>query len=327
MPAAPIIAIATNQTSITGPKKCPIAAVPRDWIIAMAMMGAAGIVKHPQVFAALNPLYGLHYLVSHGMTGFLVLGAVFLCVTGAEALYADMGHFGSRPIKLAWFAAVFPSLILNYAGQAALVLEGAPTDGNIFFRLCPQPLLLPLIVLATIATIIASQSIITGAFSMTRQAIQLGWLPRLYVKQTSSEGYGQIYVGVVNWLLMIVTVGLTIVFGKSDNLAAAYGIAVSATMLMTTALLFIAMREIWGWSFVAAGAAAGALITIDAAFFAANLMKIADGGYVPLLLAAAVYGVMLIWHLGAAAVAARIRESVVPIDRFVAELGARGVPR
>jgi len=140
---------------------------------------------------------------------------------------------------------VFPSLILNYAGQAALVLEGAPTDGNIFFRLCPQILLIPLIVLATVATIIASQSIITGAFSMTRQAIQLGWLPRLYIKQTSSEGYGQIYVGVVNWLLMIVTVGLTIAFGKSDNLAAAYGIAVSATMLMTSALLFIAMREIW----------------------------------------------------------------------------------
>ena len=171
------------------------------------------------MFAALDPVYGLSYLFSNGATGFLVLGAVFLCVTGAEALYADMGHFGSGPIKLAWFAIVFPSLILNYSGQAALVLEGAPTDGNIFFRLCPELLLLPLIGLATIATIIASQSIITGAFSMTRQAIQLGWLPRLQIKQTSSEGYGQIYVGVVNWLLMIVTVGLTIGFGKSDNLA------------------------------------------------------------------------------------------------------------
>src|SRR3984893_16394991 len=189
--------------------------------VAMAAMGISGIVQHPSVFAALNPVYGLHYLFTHGVTGFLVLGAVFLCVTGAEALYADMGHFGRTPIKLAWFVIVFPSLILNYAGQAALVLEGAPTDGNIFFRLCPQILLIPLIVLATVATIIASQSIITGAFSMTRQAIQLGWLPRLYIKQTSSEGYGQIYVGVVNWLLMIVTVGLTIAFGKSDNLAGA----------------------------------------------------------------------------------------------------------
>jgi KUP system potassium uptake protein len=158
------------------------------WFVAIALMGISGIVRHPSVFAALNPFYGLAYLFSNGVTGFLVLGAVFLCVTGAEALYADMGHFGRGPIKLAWFAIVFPSLILNYAGQAALVLEGAPTDGNIFFRLCPQPLLIPLVVLATVATIIASQSIITGAFSMTQQAIQLGWLPRLRIKHTSSEG-------------------------------------------------------------------------------------------------------------------------------------------
>jgi len=319
-----LFAIQSRGTAAIGHFFGPVMLV---WFVAMAMMGAAGIMKHPQVFAALNPLYGLHYLVSHGMTGFLVLGAVFLCVTGAEALYADMGHFGSRPIKLAWFAAVFPSLILNYAGQAALVLEGAPTDGNIFFRLCPQPLLLPLIVLATIATIIASQSIITGAFSMTRQAIQLGWLPRLYVKQTSSEGYGQIYVGVVNWLLMIVTVGLTIVFGKSDNLAAAYGIAVSATMLMTSALLFIAMREIWGWSVIAAGFVAGCFLVVDSAFFLANLTKIAEGGYVPLLLALAIYSVMWIWHRGAAAVSLRMHEQLIPVDEFMARVKAAGVPR
>jgi KUP system potassium uptake protein len=297
------------------------------WFAAMAVMGIWGIARHPQVFAAINPVYGLTYLVSHGLTGFLVLGAVFLCVTGAEALYADMGHFGSRPIKFAWFGIVFPSLILNYAGQAALVLEGAPTDGNIFFRLCPEPLLIPLIVLATVATIIASQSIITGAFSMTRQAIQLGWLPRLYVKQTSSEGYGQIYVGVVNWLLMIVTVGLTIVFGKSDNLAAAYGIAVSATMLMTSALLFIAMREIWGWSAVAAGAVAGGFLVVDSAFFLANLTKIAEGGYVPLLLAVTIYGVMWIWHRGAAAVSLRMHEQLIPVNEFMARIKAANVPR
>ena len=301
--------------------------------------GGDGRVGHraasERVRAHSIPFYGLSYLVSHGMTGFLVLGAVFLCVTGAEALYADMGHFGSRPIKLAWFGIVFPSLILNYAGQAALVLEGAPTDGNIFFRLCPAPLLMPLIVLATIATIIASQSIITGAFSMTRQAIQLGWLPRLYIKQTSSEGYGQIYVGVVNWLLMIVTVGLTIVFGKSDNLAAAYGIAVSATMLMTSALLFIAMREIWGWSVLAAGFVAGCFLVVDSAFFLANLTKIAEGGYVPLLLAILIYGAMWIWHRGAMAVSARMREALIPVERihgadqvceYSARAGHRGVP-
>jgi len=293
------------------------------WFVTIALMGISGIARHPSVFAALNPVYGLSYLFSHGATGFLVLGAVFLCVTGAEALYADMGHFGRRPIKLAWFAVVFPSLILNYAGQAALVLEGAPTDGNIFFRLCPDVLLLPLIVLATVATIIASQSIITGAFSMTRQAIQLGWLPRLRIKQTSSEGYGQIYVGVVNWLLMIVTIGLTIGFGKSDNLASAYGIAVSLTMLMTSALLFIAMREIWGWSLLAAGSVAAFFFIVDGTGFLANLTKIAEGGYVPLMLAICVYGVMWIWHRGAAAVSVRMHEALISVPEFMARIAER----
>ena len=217
----------------------------------------------------------------------------------------------ARPIKLAWFSIVFPSLILNYAGQAALVLEGAPTDGNIFFRLCPEMLLIPLIVLATVATIIASQSIITGAFSMTRQAIQLGWLPRLRIKQTSSEGYGQIYVGVVNWLLMIVTIGLTIGFGKSDNLASAYGIAVSLTMLMTSALLFIAMREIWGWSLLAAGASR---LLPDGRWRLLPRQSYQDrrGRICPLILAIAVYGVMWIWHRGAAAVSLRMHEASDP---------------
>ncbi len=225
------------------------------------------------------------------------------------------GAFRRRPIRLAWSGIVLPSLILNYAGQSAIVLAGAPATGNIFYRLCPEPLLIPFVVLATIATIIASQSIITGAFSMTRQAIQLGWLPRLRIKQTSEKGYGQIYVGVVNWLLMVATVGLTLFFGKSDNLASAYGIAVSATMLMTSALLFIAMREIWGWGLLASGAAAGAFLCVDASFFLANLVKVADGGYVPLVLASLVYAVMLIWHRGSAAVAQVLSERLVPVAR------------
>ena len=319
-----LFAIQSQGTAAIGNLFGPIMLV---WFLAIAAMGISGIVQHPSVFAALNPAYGLSYLFSNGPTGFLVLGAVFLCVTGAEALYADMGHFGRRPIKLAWFAIVFPSLILNYAGQAALVLEGAPTGGNIFYRLCPGVLLLPLIALATVATIIASQSIITGAFSMTRQAIQLGWLPRLQIKQTSSEGYGQIYVGVVNWLLMIVTVGLTIGFGKSDNLAAAYGIAVSLTMLMTSALLFIAMREIWGWGLWAAGSVAAFFLVIDSAFFLANLAKIAEGGYVPLILAISVYGVMWIWHRGAAAVYKRMHEALIPVAEFMTGIAARNIPR
>src|SRR3981189_3477002 len=320
VPAAVVILLAlfsiqSRGTATIGQWFGPVMLI---WFATIALLGVGGIVRHPAVFVALNPAYGLSYLFSNGATGFLVLGAVFLCVTGAEALYADMGHFGRGPIKLAWFAVVFPSLILNYAGQAGLVLEGAPTDGNIFFRLCPEMLLIPLIVLATVATIIASQSIITGAFSMTRQAIQLGWLPRLRIKQTSSEGYGQIYVGVVNWLLMIVTVGLTIGFRKSDNLASAYGIAVSLTMLMTSALLFIAMREIWGWSVWAAGSVAGSFLIVDTAFFTANLTKIGEGGYVPVILAVCVYSIMWIWHRGAAAVSLRMHQALSPRPAFKA---------
>ncbi|HUB63420.1 MAG TPA: potassium transporter Kup [Methylocella sp.] len=297
------------------------------WFLSIAALGLWGILRHPAVLTALNPLYGLHYLLSNGFASFVVLGGVFLCVTGAEALYADMGHFGPRPIRLAWSGVVFPSLILNYAGQSAIVLEGASTAGNIFYRLCPAPLLIPFVILATAATIIASQSIITGAFSMTRQAIQLGWLPRLYIKQTSEKGYGQIYVGIINWLLMAVTVGLTLFFGKSDNLAAAYGIAVSATMVMTSALLFIAMREVWGWSLAASGAIAGAFFCIDMSFFLANLMKVSDGGYVPLLLASLVYGIMWIWHRGTTAVAEVLSARAIPVSEFMSSLEASKVPR
>src|SRR5271165_3475364 len=297
------------------------------WFAVIALLGVYGIIQHPGVFTAINPLFGLDYLLRGGFQGFLVLGGVFLCVTGAEALYADMGHFGPRPIRFSWSFVVFPALILNYAGQAAIVLAGAPTDGNIFYRLCPDPLMTPLIVIATIATVIASQSIITGAYSMTRQAIQLGWLPRMTIKQTSEEGSGQIYVGTVNWLLMIVTLGLTIGFGKSDNLAAAYGIAVSATMLMTSVLLFIAMREIWKWPIWAAGAVAALFIVIDASFFAANMAKVFQGGWVPLLLASIVYGMMWIWHRGATAVQKRVESELTPLSDLVEQLKSGKIAR
>jgi KUP system potassium uptake protein len=297
------------------------------WFLIIAALGVYGIMQHPAVFVAINPLYGLDYLMRGGAQGFLVLGGVFLCVTGAEALYADMGHFGPWPIRLAWNLVVFPALILNYAGQTAIVLAGAPTEGNIFYRLCPAPLLTPLIVLATIATVIANQSIITGAYSMTRQAIQIGWLPRMTIKQTSEEGYGQIYVGTVNWFLMIVTLGLTIGFGKSDNLAAAYGIAVSATMLMTSVLLFIAMREVWHWPVAAAGAVAAVFILVGGSFFAANMAKVMEGGWVPLLLASIVYGVMWIWHRGATAVQKRVESEVTPLPTFIELLQSGKVAR
>jgi KUP system potassium uptake protein len=297
------------------------------WFVTMAALGIWGIAKHPGVLYAVNPLHGLNYLRNSGGTGFLVLGGVFLCVTGAEALYADMGHFGARPIKFAWSALVFPSLVLNYAGQGAIVLSGASTEGNIFYRLCPQSLLLPLIILSTVATIIASQSIITGAFSMTRQAIQLGWMPRLKISQTSAQGYGQIYVGAVNWSLMVVTTGLTLAFQRSGNLAGAYGIAVSATMILTTVLLFIAMREIWRWSLPASAAVAGVFLTVDASFFVSNLLKLRQGGYVPLLLAALVYGIMYVWHRGVSAITERVGQNPVPAQQFISGLEREGIAR
>ena len=290
------------------------------WFAVMATLGLYGIAQHPGVFVAINPYYGFRFLSGGGAQGFLVLGGVFLCVTGAEALYADMGHFGAKPISQAWNFVVFPSLILNYAGQAAIVLEGAPTDGNIFYRLSPPMLLTPLIVLSTVATVIASQSIITGAFSMTRQTIRLGWLPRLKIKQTSAEGYGQIYVGAVNWTLMLATLGLTIGFGKSDNLASAYGIAVSATMLLTTFLLFTAMREIWNWPPLAAGAVALVFFLVDAGFLAANLAKLFEGGYVPLILAGLVYGLMWVWHRGVQAVGASLAADQTRVVDFARQL-------
>ncbi|BEU78975.1 KUP/HAK/KT family potassium transporter [Enterobacter asburiae] len=297
------------------------------WFLAIAALGVRGIVQHPTVLLALNPAYGIAFLFSNGYTSFLVLGGVFLCVTGAEALYADMGHFGKKPIWLAWYGIVFPSLLLNYAGQSALILAGADSKQNLFYTLCPPVLQVPLIVLAALATIIASQAIITGAFSMTRQAIQLGWLPRLRIKQTAAESYGQIYIGIINWLLMGVTIGLVVFFKSSDKLAAAYGIAVSLTMLMTTGLLFVAMREVWRWSLASSAVIALCFLVIDATFLFANLIKVLEGGYIPLLMAAAICTVMLIWHRGVKAVSASVGEKGVSVDAFFAQLQQKTVPR
>jgi KUP system potassium uptake protein len=318
-----LFAVQSQGTAWIGKLFGPVMTV---WFVAIGLLGLHGVLAHPSVLWAINPVHALRYLAS-SPGAFLVLGGVFLCVTGAEALYADMGHFGAKPIRIAWSGLVFPALVLSYAGQAALVLTGTNIADNIFFRLCPQALLIPMVLLSTIATIIASQSIITGAFSMTRQAIQLGWMPRMKIAQTSEQGYGQIYVAPVNWILMAVTISLAVWFGKSDNLAAAYGIAVSATMLMTSVLLYIAMRDVWHWPLAGAGAVALAFCTIDSAFFIANLQKIAEGGYVPLLLAGAVYGIMLIWHLGSEAVVARVQSSIMPIGEFVEQIKEHGVAR
>jgi KUP system potassium uptake protein len=298
------------------------------WFIVISLLGLWGIAQHPAVLWALDPTVGLRYLFSGGgIITLLVVGGVFLCVTGAEALYADLGHFGRAPIRLAWSTLVFPALVLNYAGQAGFVLAGAPAEGNIFYHLCPAPLLLPLVLLATVATVIASQAVITGAYSMTRQAIQLGLLPRLQIIQTSAAGYGQIYLPTVNWLLMVVTLGLALSFKSSSNLAAAYGIAVSTTMLATTVLLSIAMREVWSWPLPAVIVIGVGFATVDGGFLAANSLKIAQGGWVPLLFGALICSVMLVWQKGNAAVQKLADEMEIPIGDIVAQIDRGHVPR
>ncbi len=294
------------------------------WFVTIGVLGFGGLISHPTILAGLDPRYGLAYLLSHGFTGFLVLGAVFLCATGAEALYADMGHFGPRPIRFAWYGLVLPMLLLNYAGQAAVVVDGrVAADGNPFFVLCPVALQVPLVMLATLATIIASQSIISGAFSMTRQAIQLGLCPRLHITQTSAEGYGQIYVGAVNWVLMALTLALTLSFRSSDNLAAAFGIAVSLTMLLTSILMFLVMREIWSWSLPASLAAAGMFIVVDLSFVTANLMKVFEGGYVPLLVAAVIFTLIWTWRRGRQLLLQTLERDTLPLETFIASIHGR----
>jgi KUP system potassium uptake protein len=289
------------------------------WFLTIGALGLTGIVTHPGVLVALDPRHGFAYLFGHGFTGFLVLGAVFLCATGAEALYADMGHFGARPIRLAWYGLVLPCLLLNYAGQTAIVVAGKAA-ANPFYALCPEAWQIPLVALATIATIIASQAIISGAFSMTRQAIQLGLCPRLHIVQTSAAGYGQIYIGFVNWTLMILTLALTIGFRSSDNLAAAFGIAVATTMLLTSMLMFLAMREIWGWSLPVSLAVAGVFVAVDLAFVSANMMKVLEGGWFPLVVAAIVFFLMSTWWRGRHVLLRALERDTYPLSDFIRQV-------
>jgi KUP system potassium uptake protein len=256
-----------------------------------------------------------------------VLGGVFLCVTGGEALYADMGHFGKGPIRWSWYSIVLPALLLSYAGQTAFVMEKGSVTGNPFFQMAPPWSIYPLVVLATMATIIASQAIITGSFSMTRQAMQLGWLPGFSIRQTSDRIYGQIYVPVVNWLLMAATVAITIAFGSSDRLASAYGTAVATTMLLTTALLYKAMCDVWRWPRVAAIAVSGLFLIVDASFFCANLLKIVNGGRLPLALAGVLFLIMITWRAGIEAMDAAFRQAPEAAERFLAELKSGAIPR
>lgn len=290
------------------------------WFAALALLGTAQILRHPEVLSAVNPLHGLNFFVQNGWHGFLTLGSVFLVVTGGEALYADMGHFGTRPIRLAWFTIVLPALLLNYFGQGALLLEDPEAAHNPFYRLAPTWALYPMILLATAAAIIASQAVISGAFSLTMQAVQLGFSPRLKINHTSTREYGQIYIPAVNWALMVGCIAIVIGFRTSSNLAAAYGVAVTSTMVITTILFYVVARNVWRWNRLPAAALAAFFLIIDLAFFGANIIKVAHGGWFPLVLAALVFIVMTTWKKGRRILNERIQSESRPLEEFLQDM-------
>jgi KUP system potassium uptake protein len=297
------------------------------WFVIIGVLGAIEIFKQPEILSALNPLYGIKLLTSDPYHGFILLGAVVLAVTGGEALYADMGHFGRLPIRTAWLRLAFPALLLNYFGQGGLVLANPEALDNPFFRLTPDWALLPMVVLASAATVIASQAVISGAFSMTHQAVQLGYLPRLFIRHTSEEAFGQIYVGKINLFLLVSVVAVVLGFRSSDNLGAAYGIAVTGTMSLTTILALVYMVGVKGWNPALSVLLFGFFLTVDLAFFAANMMKIEQGGWVPLFVASIVYIVMSSWLAGRAILVAERGRSSMPLDMFLTNFNPARIVR
>ncbi len=295
----------------------PITAV---WFAAIGLCGAVEVAAHPDILKSLSPTYGAMFLADDPHGGFLSLGAVVLAVTGAEALYADMGHFGRPAITRAWVAIVFPALILNYLGQGALLLHNPSAADNPFYRLVPEWGQLPMVFLATIATIIASQAVISGAFSLTRQAVQLGLLPRVTIRHTSKSMEGQIYIPFINWALLIAVIGLVVGFGSSSHLASAYGIAVTGTFATTTILAFVVFRKLWHKPLWIVIPGAAFFLTIELTFFAANLTKIGSGGWLPLVVGLSVFTVLTTWRKGQRLVAHRMREGRIPIRRYINRL-------
>lgn len=289
------------------------------WFATLAALGLNQVVQRPSVLKAINPIYGYDFFAASPMTAFLTLGSIFLVVTGGEALYADMGHFGRRPIQISWYCFVLPALLLNYFGQAALILGNPEAVERPFFKLAPDWAIVPLVILATMATVIASQALISGAFSLTVQAVQLDYLPRVKIRHTSSDHRGQVYVPLVNWLLMIGCIGLVLTFQSSKNLAAAYGIAVTSTMAITTLLFYILVVNRWNWSKPKAIAVTVPLLAIDLAFLGANIPKIPDGGWFPLLIAIGLLVQMMTWRKGRQLVAARIHRGERPIGEVLDE--------
>ncbi|MCL5997837.1 MAG: potassium transporter Kup [Chloroflexi bacterium] len=290
------------------------------WFVTLALLGLSHLVQYPAVLAAINPLRAVTFFQANGWAGFLILGTVFLVVTGGEALYADMGHFGRRPIRLAWFTVVLPALLLNYFGQGALIILDPGAVENPFYLLAPDWALYPLVVLATCATVIASQTLISGAFSITMQAIQFGVLPRLRIFHTSHTQYGQIYIPAVNWALMLACIAVVLGFQSSTHLAAAYGVAVTSTMAITTIIFYVVARERWHWSALQAGLLSGFFLVVDLAFLGANLLKIPQGGWFPLVVAGAIMIVMVTWKDGRRLVWERLYDREMSINTLLARL-------
>ena len=297
------------------------------WFATLGAFGLWNVLKHPGVLEAINPYYAIRFMIEHRMLAFFALGAVVLAITGGEALYADMGHFGRRPIMWAWLGYVFPLLYLNYLGQGALILDDPEAVKNPFFMLVPESLLYPMVALATAAAVIASQAVISGAYSLTSQAIQLGYCPRIQIKFTSEREKGQIYIPNINWLLLMAVVALVLVFRSSSALASAYGIAVTMTMMIDTILAFVVVRALWGWNWGQAALFLAFFVLVDFAFFSANIVKVLDGGWFPLILGLAVFTMLSTWKRGRALLYEKLTQDSMPLDAFIKSLEYGGPHR
>ncbi|QWD20353.1 potassium transporter Kup [Polynucleobacter paneuropaeus] len=309
--------IEKKGTSVVGILFGPVMLI---WFASLAVMGIYQIQDAPQIIAALNPIYAFRFMTQDAGIAFAVTGSIFLVLTGAEALYADMGHFGIRPIKLAWFGLVMPCLLINYFGQGAMLLVHPETVTNPFFLMVPDAYTFALVILATIATVIASQACISGAYSMTSEAILLGFLPRMKILFTSAKEKGQIYVPFINWMLCFIVIGIVLAFKKSDNLASAYGVAVSTTMLLTTLLAAVVMKALWKWNAIWVTLIIGCFLIVDLGFFTANLTKLLDGGWFPVVIASICFLLMMTWYQGRQIVRKRVLDDGIRLDSFMTSL-------
>ncbi len=312
-----LFAFQRHGTAVVGAFFGPVCAL---WFLALGTVGVYNIAQNPAVLSALNPVHAFDFVTGHGFASFVVLGAVLLAFTGAEALYADMGHFGKRAIRLAWFGLVLPSLVLNYFGQGALLIANPQAIANPFYHAYPAWALYPMIVLATAATVIASQATISGAYSVTKQAIQLGYLPRMGVQHTSAKEIGQVYVSGINWLLLAAVLAAVVGFGSSSKLASAYGVAVVGTMLIDTILAFFVIRYGWGYPLFVAAFSTGFFFLVDAWFFSASLLKVTEGGWFPIVVGATIFTIMVTWRHGRELLLSRLRQSSVPLEAFLDSL-------